>query len=69
MNTQANRRARTLAFALGGLSVVIELAMLVGLSHAQAPEGKLLAGQTGCATMTVTESSPVILMRKLELSL
>ncbi len=69
MNTQANRRARTLAFALGGLSVVIELAMLVGLSHAQAPEGKFLAGRTGCAPMTLTEGSPVILLRKFELSL
>ncbi len=69
MNTQANRRARTLAFALGGLSVVIELAMLVGLSHAQAPEGQFLAGQAGCAPQAVIESSPVILMRKRELSL
>ena len=67
-HTNETRRARTLAFVFGGGSVLIELILLIAISHAQAPEGRFLAGER-CASVTTIEASPVILLRKFEVSL
>jgi len=67
-HTNETRRARTLAFVLGGCSVLIELTLLIAMSHAQAPEGRFLAGEP-CAPVLTVEASPVILLRKIEVAL
>jgi hypothetical protein len=69
MKTDSHRRARSLAFGIGALCVVFELLMLIAFSHANAPEGRLLAGHARCNTVVSSPVSPVILLRRLELSL
>ncbi len=69
MNKSTAQRARRLAFALGGAAVVMELFVLVAMSHARAPDGQFLAGTTRCVTAPAMDSPAVIMLRSLELSL
>lgn len=70
MNNSTAKRARRLAFALGGAAVVFEMLVLLAVSHARAPEGQFLAGAAHCAPAPAPANSPsVILLRQLELVL
>ena len=69
MKQSIAHRARRLAFILGGAAVLLELALLVGVSHARAPEGQFLAGPTNSVSVPVSPTPAVIMLRQLELSL
>lgn len=69
MNRQKQQRARSLAFGIGTISVMVELIVLVALSHANAPEGCVFAGHNDSELVIAAPLSPVILLRRMELSL
>lgn len=69
MNTSPALRAKRLAFVLGGCSVLLEMAFLIAVSHAKAPEGQFLAGDQHCAPAHVAPAAPVVLLPNFELSL
>ena len=69
MKDSTAHRARRLAFALGAAAIVLEMLVLLAVSHACAPEGQLLAGSVHSAPASTPDSPAVILMRQLEISL
>lgn len=69
MKNSTAHRARRLAFALGAAAIVLEMLVLMAVSHARAPEGQFLAGSVHSAPAATAQSPAVILMRQLELSL
>ena len=62
------RRAQTIALVLVGCIVVIELTLMIALSHARAPEGRFLAGER-CTPESQVKAGPVTFLRKFEVSL
>ena len=62
-------RPRHLAFGIGALGMLAELLLLVAMSQANAPDGQRFAGTTRCAPMATVQTSPVMLLRRLERSL
>ncbi|MFK7886222.1 MAG: hypothetical protein AB8G16_05095 [Gammaproteobacteria bacterium] len=69
MNTSPALHAKRLAFVLGGCSVLLEMAFLIAVSHARAPEGQFLAGQDHTVAAHVVPAPPVVLLPRFELSL
>lgn len=69
MRKPITQRARRLAFALGGAALLLELAFLVMVSHARAPEGQFLAGSGNAQPAVMAPATGVIMLRTRELSL
>lgn len=69
MKTSPALHAKRLAFILGGCSVLLEIALLIAVSHARAPDGQFLAGQEQCPPAHLVPGAPIVILPNVELSL